>query len=172
MPNHALTSENVRAASGRADQNPGQVMIFYCWTALAAMGQGSTAQGSTAQGQAAQGPTARGGSEPVAMGITDDRGRAMRAGEEALKSGEAATVIVEAVRPAMAPATLAPCYLGTGVGWLGRRGQAGDVHWHRFFLAPGPGIPAVPRPRAVTACPALAVTARWQDWTHETADLH
>ena len=107
------------------------------------------------------------------MGITDDRARALRAGEEALESGRAVTVIIEAVRPAMAPATLAPCYLGTGVGWVGRRAQVGDVYWNRIFLAPRErGIPALPRPRAVTACPALAVTARWQDWTHETADLH
>ena len=58
-------------------------MIFYSWTAL------SGSSGSS-----------------VAMGITDDRGRAMRAGEESLGSGQAIVVIIEAVRPAMAPRTL------------------------------------------------------------------
>ena len=98
-------------------QNPGQVMIlvFYSWTAL------SGASGSS-----------------VAMGITDDRARAMRAGEESLGSGRAVVVIIEAVRPAMAPRTLAPCYVRTGVGWLGRRTAAGEVTWNRFF---GPGEP-------------------------------
>ena len=98
-------------------QNPGQVMIlvFYSWTAF------SGASGSS-----------------VAMGITDDRARAMRAGEESLGSGRAVVVIIEAVRPAMAPRTLAPCYVRTGVGWLGRRSAAGEVTWNRFF---GPGDP-------------------------------
>jgi hypothetical protein len=100
-------------------QNPGQVMIlvFYSWTAL------SDASGSS-----------------VAMGITDDRARAMRAGEESLGSGRAIVVIIEAVRPAMAPGTLAPCYLRTGVGWLGQRTAAGEVTWNRFF---GPADPDV-----------------------------
>ena len=87
-------------------------MVFYSWTAL------SGASGS-----------------PVAMGITDDRGRAMRAGEESLGSGRAVVVIIEAVRPAMAPRTLAPCYVGTGVGWLGQRTGTGQVSWNRFFTA-------------------------------------
>jgi hypothetical protein len=68
------------------------------------------------------------------MGITDDRGRAMRAGEEALGSGRAAMVIIEVVRPGMTTRTLAPCYVRTGVGWLGRRTPAGDVAWDRFFI--------------------------------------
>jgi len=74
----------------------------------------------------------------VAMGITDDRGRAMKAGEEILGSGRAAVVIIEAVRPAMAAPTLAPCYLRTGVGWLGRRTRSGEVAWNRFFLPADP----------------------------------
>jgi len=92
-------------------------MIFYSWTA----GTGSEAAGP-----------------PVAMGITDDRGRAMRAGEETLWSGRAAVVIIEAVRPAMAARTLAPCYVRTGVGWLGRRTASGDVAWDRFFRPADP----------------------------------
>jgi hypothetical protein len=88
-------------------------MIFYSWTAL------SGSSGSS-----------------VAMGITDDRGRAMRAGEESLDSGQAIVVIIDAVRPAMSPRTLAPCYVRTGVGWLGRCTAAGEVCWDRFF-APG-----------------------------------
>jgi hypothetical protein len=92
-------------------QNPGQVMILYSWTAL------SGTSGSS-----------------VAMGITDDRARAMRAGEESLGSGQAVVVIIEAVRPAMAPRTLAPCYARTGVGWRGQRTGAGDVRWDRFFV--------------------------------------
>ncbi len=97
------------------------ILIFYSWTAL------SGASGSS-----------------VAMGITDDRGRAMRAGEECLGSGRAIAVIIEAVRPAMAPGTLAPCYLRTGVGWLGQRTGAGEVSWNRFFGPCGPdgGSPA------------------------------
>jgi hypothetical protein len=75
---------------------------------------------------------------PVAMGITDDRGRAMRAGEETLGSGLAATVIIEAVRPAMAARTLASCYVRIGVGWLGQRTEAGGVAWNRFFLRADP----------------------------------
>ena len=73
------------------------------------------------------------------MGITDDRGRAMRAGEESLGSGQAAAVIVEAVRPAMVPGTLAPCYAPTGVGWVGQRTGAGQVTWNRFFTGADPG---------------------------------
>ena len=91
------------------------ILVFYSWTAF------SGASGSS-----------------VAMGITDDRARAMRAGEESLGSGRAVVVIIEAVRPAMAPRTLAPCYVRTGVGWLGRRTAAGEVTWNRFF---GPGDP-------------------------------
>ena len=90
-------------------------MIFYSWTAL------SGASGSS-----------------VAMGISDDRGRAMRAGAESLGSGRAIVVIIEAVRPAMAPRTLAPCYVRTGVGWLGLRTGAGEVAWNRFFLQADP----------------------------------
>jgi hypothetical protein len=86
-------------------------MILYAWTALS---------GSS--------------SDSVALGITDDRGRAMRAGEESLGSGLAIVVIIEAVRPAMASATLAPCYLPTGVGWLGQCTRAGGVSWRRFIV--------------------------------------
>jgi hypothetical protein len=90
-------------------------VIFYSWTAL------SGASGSS-----------------VAMGISDDRRRAMRAGEESLGSGRAVVVIIEAVRPAMTPRTLAPCYVRTGVGWLGQRTEAGEVSWDRFFRPSGP----------------------------------
>ena len=90
-------------------------MIFYSWTAL----------------NGAAGPS-------VAMGVTDDRGRAMLAGEECLGSGRAIVVIIEAVRPAMAPRTLAPCYVRTGFGWVGQRTGAGEVSWNRFF---GPADP-------------------------------
>jgi hypothetical protein len=90
-------------------------LIFYSWTAL------NGASGSS-----------------VAMGITDDRGQAMRAGEETLGSGRAIVVIIEAVRPAMAPLTLAPCYLPTGVGWLGQRTGTGAVIWNRYFAPAGP----------------------------------
>ena len=92
------------------------ILIFYSWTAL------SGASGSS-----------------VAMGITDDRGRAMRAGEESLGSGRAVVVVIEAVRPAMAPRTLAPCYMRTGVGWLGYRTGTGEVTWDRFFGPADPG---------------------------------
>ena len=97
-------------------------MILYSWTALSGASESS-----------------------VAMGITDDRGQAMRAGEETLGSGRAIVVIIEAVRPAMAPRTLAPCYLPTGVGWLGQRTGTGAVVWNRYFAPadadgpPGPG---------------------------------
>jgi hypothetical protein len=90
-------------------------MIFYSWTALSGAPESS-----------------------VAMGITDDRGRAMRAGEESLGSGQAIVVIIEAVRPAMAPRTLAPCYVPTGVGWRGQRTGAGEVTWNRFFTTADP----------------------------------
>jgi hypothetical protein len=90
-------------------------MIFYSWTAL------SGTSGSS-----------------VAMGITDDRASAMRAGEESLGSGQAIVVIIEAVRPAMAPRTLAPCYARVGVGWLGHRNRAGEVSWNRFFAPDDP----------------------------------
>jgi hypothetical protein len=72
-------------------------------------------------------------SSPVAMGLTDDRARAMKAGEESLGAGRAVVVIIEAVRPAMAPRTLAPCYVPTGVGWVGQRIGPGQVTWTRFF---------------------------------------
>jgi len=91
------------------------ILVFYSWTAL------SGASGS-----------------PVAMGITDDRARAMRAGEESLGSGQAVLVIIEAVRPAMTPRTLAPCYVRTGVGWRGQRTGAGKVTWDRFFAPTDP----------------------------------
>ena len=97
------------------------ILVFYSWTAF------SGASGSS-----------------VAMGITDDRARAMRAGEESLGAGQAVVVIIEAVRPAMAPRTLAPCYVRTGVGWLGQRTATGEVTWNRFFG------PADPEDRPVT----------------------
>ena len=136
-------------------------MIFYSWTALsgsdsAALQESSPAalseSDSVALGDsrpAAPGDggwDARGGRDvlgdgdlgsagsPVAMGITDDRGRAMKAAEETLGSGLAVMVIIEAVRPAMAGHTLTPCYVRTGVGWLGRYTDAGEVAWKRFFL--------------------------------------
>jgi hypothetical protein len=97
------------------------ILIFYSWTAL------NGASGSS-----------------VAMGITDDRGRAMRAGEECLGSGRAIVVIIDAVRPAMAPRTLAPCYVPTGVSWLGQRTGAGEVSWNRFFAPADPDDPRGP----------------------------
>ena len=106
-------------------------MIFYSWVAVS----GSDRTPLSRSGLAASGagdPWSAG--PPVAMGITDDRGRAMRAGEETLGSGRAAMVIIEVVRPGMAAHTLAPCYVRTGVGWLGRRTPAGAVAWDRFFV--------------------------------------
>jgi hypothetical protein len=91
-------------------QISGQDMIFYSWVAT------------------------RGEEPPVAMGITDDRGRAMEQAEETLGSGRATVVIIEAVRPAMAARTLAPCYARTGVGWRGRRTPEGEITWSRFFF--------------------------------------
>ena len=91
------------------------ILVFYAWTALSGISGSS-----------------------VAMGITDDRARAMAAGEESLGSGQAVVVIIEAVRPAMTPRTLAPCYVRTGVGWLGQRTGAGEVTWNRFFAPADP----------------------------------
>ena len=91
------------------------IVVFYSWTAL------SGVSGSS-----------------VAMGISDDRTRAMRAGEESLGSGRAVVVIIEAVRPAMTPRTLAPCYVRTGVGWVGQRTGTGAVAWNRFFSPANP----------------------------------
>ena len=119
-------------------------MIFYSWTALGK--SGSTAPGEVDLGSAGA---------PVAMGITDDRGRAMKAAEETLGSGQAVIVIIEAVRPAMAARTLAPCYVRTGVGWLGQRTAA--ARW------PGKGSS---RRRIQTVSRPLA------GWDHETQDLH
>jgi hypothetical protein len=99
-------------------------MIFYSWVAL-------NRSERTPPDQAD--PAAPGEEPPVAMGITDDRGRAMREGEETLGCGDATVVIIEAVRPAMAARTLASCYVRTGVGWLGRRTPGGEVAWSRFF---------------------------------------
>ena len=103
-------------------------MIFYSWVAVS--GSDRTPPGQT-------GPTQTGRTEsepPVAMGITDDRARAIKAGEESLGSGRAAIVIIEVVRPGMTAHTLAPCYVRTGVGWLGRRTPGGEVAWDRFFI--------------------------------------
>jgi hypothetical protein len=123
-------------------------MIFYLWTAIKKRDRGPVEDGGPDVAGGGR-DAGSGGSEvagsPVAMGITDDRGRAMNAGAETLGSGRAAVVIIEAVRPAMAAHTLAPCYVRTGVGWLGWRTPAGEVAWHRFFLRsdpddqPGPG---------------------------------
>jgi len=100
-------------------------MIFYSWVALNRSEQTVPDQADL---------MALGEEPPVAMGITDDRGRAMREGEETLGCGGATVVIIEAVRPAMAARTLASCYVRTGVGWLGRRTPGGDVAWSRFFF--------------------------------------
>jgi hypothetical protein len=108
-------------------------MIFYSWVAVS--GSNRTPPGQTGPGQT--GPTENGPTEsgsPVAMGITDDRARAIKAGEETLGSGRATMVIIEVVRPGMAAHTLAPCYVRTGVGWLGRRTPTGEVAWDRFFI--------------------------------------
>jgi hypothetical protein len=103
-------------------------MIFYSWVAVS--GSNRTPPGQTGPGP--PDPTESG--PPVAMGITDDRARAIKAGEETLGSGRAAMVIIEVVRPGMAARTLAPCYVRTGVGWIGRRTPAGEVAWDRFFI--------------------------------------
>src|SRR5271165_5407876 len=114
-------------------------MIFYSWTVLS--GSGSLALGDSRLAAPSEGgrdvlgdgdPGSAG--SPVAMGITDDRGRAMKAAEETLGSGLAVMVIIEAVRPAMAGHTLTPCYVRTGVAWLGRYTDSGEVAWKRFFL--------------------------------------
>jgi hypothetical protein len=102
-------------------------MIFYSWTALS--NSGSAAPSDSDLGSAGS---------AVAMGITDDRSRAMKAAEETLGSGQAVIVIIEAVRPAMAAQTLAPCYVPTGVGWLGRCTDVGEVAWKRFFVQADP----------------------------------
>ncbi len=98
-------------------------MIFYSWTALRGSGRAALRDSYS-----------RSAELMVAMGITDDRGRAMRAGAETLGAGQAKVVIIEAVRPAMARRTLAPCYVPTGVGWMGRRTGTGEVAWNRFFI--------------------------------------
>jgi hypothetical protein len=100
-------------------------MIFYSWVALNRSEQTVPDRADL---------TALGEEPPVAMGITDDRGRAMREGEETLGCGDATMVIIEAVRPAMAARTLAACYVRTGVGWLGRPTSSGEVAWSRFFF--------------------------------------
>jgi len=100
-------------------------MIFYSWVALSRSERTAPGPGD---------PAAPDEEAPVAMGITDDRGRAMREGEQTLGSGRAAVVIIEAVRPAMAASTLTSCYARTGVGWLGRRTPGGEVAWDRFFF--------------------------------------
>ncbi len=97
-------------------------MILYSWTALSGTSAPSV----------------------VALGITDDRASALRAGEESISSGQATVVIIEAVRPAMAPRTLAPCYVRTGVGWRGQRTRTGAVSWDRFFVPGDPGDPVPP----------------------------
>jgi hypothetical protein len=132
-------------------------MIFYSWTALSdgdwtALSDGDrTALSDGDRTALSDGDrTALSDGDPgspessVAMGITDDRGRAMRAGEEALGSGQAVVVIIEAVRPAMAAHTLAPCYVKTGVGWLGRCTRAGEVAWNRFFTRGDTDEPRAP----------------------------
>ena len=106
-------------------------MIFYSWVAVS--GSDRTAPGQIGPTTPGTGDPRFAGS-PVAMGITDDRARAIKAGEETLGSGRAAMVIIEVVRPGMAAHTLAPCYVRTGVGWLGRRTPAGAVAWDRFFV--------------------------------------
>ena len=124
-------------------------MIFYSWTALSNSASAAPGQDrSAAPGEGNQDTRSDRGAQsdidlmarsegdpgsPVAMGISDDRGRAMKAAEETLGSGRAVVVIIEAVRPAMAAHTLAPCYVRTGVGWLGRCTDAGEVAWKRFF---------------------------------------
>jgi hypothetical protein len=103
-------------------------MIFYSWVAVSESNRTPPGQTDPAQTDLAE------SEPPVAMGITDDRARAMKAAEETLGSGRAAMVIIEVVRPGMAARTLAPCYVRTGVGWLGRRTPAGGVAWDRFFV--------------------------------------
>ena len=118
-------------------------MIFYSWTALSesgwtALSESGPAVLSAGDRDALGDSSPQSAGSPVAMGITDDRGRAMKAAEETLGSGQAVMVIIEAVRPAMAAHTLAPCYVRTGVGWLGRCTEAGEVTWNRFFLRANP----------------------------------
>jgi hypothetical protein len=126
-------------------------MIFYAWTALTDSDPSAPGDSDwTVPGDGTPGfPRS-----PVAMGITDDRGRAMRAGEETLWSGRANLVIIEAVRPGMATHTLTRCYVPTGVRWLGRCTRAGEVTWNRFFIPLGPGLPSAPwQDGSLASCP-------------------
>ena len=126
-------------------------MIFYSWVALSgshqtavresdsmAPGDNGLMTPSESELMALRGDRSGVAGSPVAMGITDDRGRAMKAGEETLGSGRAAVVLIEAVRPVMAARTLARSYAPTGVAWLGRRTPAGEVAWSKFFLPADP----------------------------------
>jgi len=140
-------------------------MIFYSWVALSGSHQTAASESDpTAPGEnglmtpgenglmtpgeselmALSGDHSGTAGSPVAMGITDDRGRAMKAGEETLGSGRAALVLIEAVRPGMAARTLAPSYVRTGVAWLGRRTPLGEVAWTRFFLPTDPADQQAP----------------------------
>jgi hypothetical protein len=109
-------------------------MIFYSWTAFSENSRSAPDE----SGQSGPRGGSGAGEPPVAMGISDDRGRAMRAGAETLGSGRAAVVIVEAVRPAMVVGTLAPGYVRTGVSWVGRCTRTGEVAWRRIWLRAGP----------------------------------
>src|SRR5579875_686787 len=111
-------------------------MIWYSWTAFSGNAMESLAA-ETLLGERSPGC-------PVAMGISDDRARAMQAGEEVLACGTAAVVIIEAVRPGMAAHTLAPCYARTGVSWVSRRAPGGRVCWERFFTRADPDCGRLP----------------------------
>src|SRR6516162_10995196 len=70
---------------GRAKRDPGQVMVFYSWIALSGSNRTAVRESDwlalreSGQMVSSGGRSGTAGS-PVAMGITDDRGRAMKAG--------------------------------------------------------------------------------------------
>ena len=90
-------------------------MVCYIWTALS---------GSTADA-------------PVGMGVSRELERAQRDAAEPLRQGRAFLALVEAVQPVIAVHNLAPDYVRTGTGWVGRRTVSGGITWRRFFVQHG-----------------------------------
>jgi len=96
-------------------------------------------------------------------GVSGDQAGAQLAAEACLRTGQARLAYIEVAHTAIAPRTLNPCYMRTGVGWWAWPNVSGDISWMPFPVygtLGTPGRPPMPSERLRRAA-APGGTALW-----------